>query len=263
MLSREMQQESIYQVGTIRVRLLSGGEGATLLFLHGSGGLPQWNRFFERLSQKFRVIVPEHPGFGTDTHADRIRDIADLAMYYLDFLDELGAGPVHLIGHALGGWTAAELATRNCSQLRSLTLIAPAGLRVKGLPMGDNFIWSPEELIRNLYHDQRLAAEILARPVTDEDADRQLTNRFMEARLGWQPRWFGPRLAQWLHRISVRSLLIWGREDRLMPSTHAGAWESGIPNLRKHLIAGCGHMPFVEKPSETADAILEFLGNET
>jgi pimeloyl-ACP methyl ester carboxylesterase len=172
-------------------------------------------------------------------------------------------GPVHLIGHSLGGWAAAELATRNCTQLKSLTLIAPAGLRVKGVPMGDSFIWSPEELTRNLYHDQHLAEEILARPVTNEDADRQLTNRFMAARLGWQPRWFSLRLAQWLHRISVPTLLIWGREDRLIPSTYARAWENDIPHLRKYLLAGCGHVPYAEKPAETASAILEFLGSNT
>ena len=258
-----MQQESVYQVGTISVRLLSAGEGATVLFLHGSGGLPAWNRFFETLSEKFRVLVPEHPGFGTDMHSEYIRDIADLAMYYLDFLDGLGAGPVHLIGHSLGGWAAAELATRNCRQLKSLTLIAPAGLRVKGVPMGDNFIWSPEELTRNLYHDQNLAEEILTRPTTDEDADRQLTNRFMAARLAWQPRWFSPRLSHWLHRITVPTLLIWGREDQLIPSSYARAWESGIPHLRKYLITGCGHVPFVEKPADTAGAILEFLGSDT
>ena len=258
-----MQQESTYQVGTIGVRLLSAGEGTTVLFLHGSGGLPAWSRFFETLSQKFRVIVPEHPGFGTDTHADRFHDIADLAMYYLDFLDGLDTRTVHLIGHSLGGWAAAELATRNCTQLKSLTLIAPAGLRVKGVPIGDNFIWSPEELTRKLYYDQRLADEILARPATDEDADRQLTNRFMAARLGWQPRWFSPRLAQWLHRISVPALLIWGREDQLIPSSYSSAWQSGIPHLQTHVIGGCGHVPFVEKPAETANAILEFLGSLT
>ncbi len=257
-----MQQESDYQVSTIGVRLLSAGEGTAVLFLHGAGGLPTWNRFFDALAQKFRVIVPEHPGFGTDTHAERIRDIADLAMYYLDFLDGLRE-PIHLIGHSLGGWAAAELATRNCAQLKTLTLISPAGLRVKGVPMGDNFIWSPEELTRNLYYDQRLADDILARPITDEDVDRQLTNRFMAARLGWQPRWFSPRLGQWLHRINVPTLLIWGNEDKLIPSTYATAWENGVPRLRKYLIAGCGHLPFVEKPAETARAVLEFLGSNS
>ena len=64
-------------------------------------------------------------------------------MYYLDFLDGLDGGKVHLIGHSLGGWAAAEMATRNCARLASLTLLAPAGIRVKTLPCGDNFIWVP------------------------------------------------------------------------------------------------------------------------
>lgn len=161
-----MPGELIYRVGRIDTKLLTAGKGQTVLFLHGGGGLPRWNVFFDRLSQQYEVLLPEHPGFGTDRHAEQIRSIFDLAMYYLDFLDRLDRGHVHLVGHSLGGWAAAELATRNCSQLASLTLMAPAGLRVRGIPAGDNFIWSPEETIRNLYHDQKLAEAILSRPLT-------------------------------------------------------------------------------------------------
>jgi pimeloyl-ACP methyl ester carboxylesterase len=255
-----MPRESIHWVRGVDVKLLSGGQGQAILFLHGGGGLPPWNSFFDRLSQDFEVLLPEHPGFGTDRHAELIRSVSDLAMYYLDFLEALDRGPVHLFGHSLGGWTAAELATRNCSRLASLTLISPAGLRVKGVPVGDNFIWSPQETVRNVYYDQILAEEILSRQLTEEEADRQLTNRFMSARLGWEPRWFSPRLEHWLHRIRVPSLLIWGRDDKLLPCAYAELWEKRIPGIKKRLIANCGHVPQIEHPDETAESILSFLG---
>src|SRR5216684_1453615 len=106
------------------------------------------------------VMVPEHPGFGSSDNPPFIRNVADVAMYYLDFLDDLAASSgdekIHLVGQSLGGWIAA-LATRNCSHLKSLALLAPAGIRVKGFPSGDNFIWSPEEAARNLVHDQAYA----------------------------------------------------------------------------------------------------------
>jgi pimeloyl-ACP methyl ester carboxylesterase len=254
-----MPEECVHWVRSTDVRLIHAGRGTKLLFLHGAAGVPPWNQFFDALANRFEVLVPEHPGFGTDKHAESIRSIADLAMYYLDFIDALDADTIHLVGHSLGGWTAAEIAVRNCSKLASLTLIAPAGLRIKGTPAGDNFIWSSEELTRNLFYDQRLADQLLSCTVSDEEADRRLTNRFMAARLAWEPRWFNPGLARWLHRISVPALLVWGRNDKLLPSAYAEEWSRGVPRLQTTLLPDCGHLPHAEKSEETAAIILSFL----
>jgi pimeloyl-ACP methyl ester carboxylesterase len=131
---------------------------------------------------------------------------------------------------------------------------------MKGLPPGDNFIWSPEELTRNLFHDQKLADELLSRSISEEEADRQLTNRFMAARLVWEPRWFNPRLHHWLHRITVPALLIWGENDKLFPSAYMEEWDRWTPRLRRILIHNCGHLPHIEKPGESAAVMLDFLG---
>jgi pimeloyl-ACP methyl ester carboxylesterase len=247
-----------HQVRDIDVKLFQAGSGAPVLFLHGAAGVPPWGAFFDSLAARYEVWLPEHPGFGTDKHASKIRNIADLAMYYLDFLDTLD-GPVHLIGHSLGGWTAAEIAVRNCARLKSVTLIAPAGLRVKGTLTGDNFIWSPEELQRNLYYDQRFADAALSRTLTEEEADVVLTNRFMAARLAWEPRWFNPQLEGWLHRIGVPSLLIWGEDDKLIPAAYAKKWAELVPNIRVETFAECGHIPFVENADAVTKLVLEFL----
>ncbi|MFL5046604.1 MAG: alpha/beta fold hydrolase, partial [Xanthobacteraceae bacterium] len=180
--------------------------------------------------------------------------------YYLDFLDELGAQRVHLVGHSLGGWIAAELAVRNCARLATLTLIAPAGIRVKGVPMGDNFIWSPEETARNLFYDQSFAEKMLAQVPSEEEADRALTNRFMAAKLGWEPRWFNPSLERWLHRIKVPTLVLWGADDKFLPSRYAELWGERVPGAKVELIPRCGHLPHIEKAEMTADKILGFLG---
>jgi len=135
-----------HDVRDIAVRMARDGSGDPLLFLHGAGDWPEWGPFLDQLATRFDVMVPEHPGFGASDNPPWIRNVADVAMYYLDFLDALNAPPVHIVGHSLGGWIAAELAIRNCAQVRSLTLIALAGVRVKGVPSGDTFIWSPDEL---------------------------------------------------------------------------------------------------------------------
>jgi pimeloyl-ACP methyl ester carboxylesterase len=248
-----------YKVGSVTVRMLRAGAGEPLLFLHGAGGWPGWIPLFDKLATRHEVLVPEHPGFGTLENAGAIRDVADMAMYYLDFLDGLDADRVHVVGNSLGGWIAAEVAVRNCSRVKTLALISPAGVRVKGVPMGDNFIWSPEEAARNLFHDQSFAERVLALTPSEEEADRMLANRFMAARLGWQPRWFNPALERWLHRIKVPTLVLWGENDKLLPCAYAKPWQQRVPDVRVEIIPVCGHLAHIEKADVVAEKILGFL----
>ncbi len=253
-------REVTHRVRDVTVPMLREGAGESLVFLHGAGGLPPWNAFFDKLASRYDVLVPEHPGFSTPDNAKAIRSVVDLAMYYLDFLDALDSSPVHLVGQSLGGWVAAELAIRNCSRLRSLSLLAPAGLRVKGVPSGDIFIWSPQETVRNLFHDQTFAEQRLAQPVSDEEADRQLTGRFMVARLAWEPRLYSLALERWLHRVSVPTFVLWGENDKLLPSAYAARWRELVPQARVEIIPECGHLPQVEKADLAAEKLLGFLG---
>jgi pimeloyl-ACP methyl ester carboxylesterase len=256
-------KELPHQVRDVSVRMWRAGRGAPVVFLHGAAGRPPWGAFFDTLAASGDLIVPEHPGFGLSDNPAWIRNIADLAMYYLDFFDTLGLPPVHLVGHSLGGWTAAEVAVRNPVHLKSLTLIAPAGLRVPGIPCGDNFIWSPEEAARNLYYDQAFAERVLALTPSEAEAEIMLTNRYTAAKLGWEPRWFNPALERWLHRITLPTLVLWGRDDKLMPSAYAKRWAECVPQARIELIAECGHLPHVEKADIAAQKILDFIGGRT
>ena len=91
-----------------------------------------------------------------------------------------------VVGQSLGGWAAAEAAVRNCSRIKTLSLLGPAGIRIKGMPSGDNFIWGPEEGIRNLYHNQAIPDQILAAPI-DRRAGRHHADqplRHHQVRLG-------------------------------------------------------------------------------
>jgi pimeloyl-ACP methyl ester carboxylesterase len=252
--------ETKHKVRDVNVRMLRGGSGPPVLFLHGANGLPQWLPFFEQIAARCDLRVPEHPGYGTSDNPAWLRDIGDLAMYYLDFLDALDEPKVHLVGQSLGGWAAAEMAVRNCTHIASLTLLDPAGLRVKGLLSGDNFIWDADEAVRNLYYDQSLADKMLAMPVSDEQADIALGNRFTTAKLGWQPRWYNPSLERWLHRITVPTLVVWGENDKLFPKEYAARWGERIPGCKVEIIPECGHVPAIEKPDITAKKILDLVG---
>jgi len=176
------------KVRDVTVKLHRVGRGPTVLFLHGAGGVPQWLLFFDALAERYQLLVPEHPGFGGSDDPPWIHSISDLAMFYLDLVEEARLDRIHLIGNSLGGWLAAEILIRDRSRFQSLVQLAPAGIRIKGVPCGDNFIWGPEEAVRNLYHDQSFAERLLALTPSEEQMDVMLRNRFTVAKLGWQPR---------------------------------------------------------------------------
>ncbi len=246
-------------IGDVKVKLHRAGAGRPVLFLHGAGGVPQWLPFFDALAAHYEVLVPEHPGFGGSDDPKWIRNISDLAMFYLDFLEALELRDIHIIGSSMGGWLAAEILVRDRSSCRSLTQLSPAGIRVKGVPAGDNFIWAPDEAVRNLYHDQQLAERLLRVPMTEAQADILLKNRFTVAKFGWQPRWFNPDLEKWLHRIKLPALVLWGDDDKIMPPAYAELWRRRLPDARLVMVEQCGHLPHVEKAELTARHVLDFL----
>src|ERR1043165_8196552 len=155
-------QTTELRVRDVRIKLHRAGSGPPVLFLHGAGGVPQWLPFFDALAERYELLVPEHPGFGGSDDPSWITSMADRAMFYLDLIEETELDRVPLIGNSLGGWLAAEILIRDRSRFRSLVQLAPAGIRVKGVPCGDNFIWKPEEALRNLYYVQSFADRILA-----------------------------------------------------------------------------------------------------
>ena len=181
------------------------------------------------LAARHDVIVPEHPGFGASDTPDWLDTIPDLANFYLDFLDQLDLKDVDLVGFSLGGWIAAELAVRNTRRLASLTLVAAAGIHVKGVAQVDTFLSNDEQRIRDMFHDPKRADEMLQPRRRPELEDINLKNRTITAKLIWQPRGYDPQLHKWLHRIDVPTLLIWGANDRLFPKDYALAYQRLIP----------------------------------
>ena len=250
---------STLKVGDAAVRLHRAGRGPVVLFLHGAGGVPQWLPFFDALAERYELWVPEHPGFGGSDDLPRIRSMADLAMFYLDLIEEAGLDGVHLIGNSMGGWLAAEILIRDRSRFRSLVQLAPAGIRVRRVPPGDNFIWGPEEALRNLYHDQAFADRILSLTPNEEQLEVMLRNRFTVAKFGWQPRWYDPDLEKWLHRIRIPTNVVWGEHDGFIPRQHGAEFARRIPDAALKTIPDCGHVPFIEQPQALRRVLSDFI----
>jgi pimeloyl-ACP methyl ester carboxylesterase len=243
-----------------RIRMMRGGSGSPMLFLHGGGGMGIWLPCMAKLARKFDVIAPEHPGFGESDTPEWLDTIGDLANFYLDFLDQLDLRGVHLIGSSLGGWVAAELAVRNSTRLASLTLIGAAGIHVEGVEQVDTFLSSEQQRIRDLFYDQDLAEAVIANSERPEMEDAALRNRMMTAKLSWQPRNYDPHLRKWLHRIKVPTLVFWGAHDRLFPMDYAVVYQQLIPGAKAVVLPECGHLPHVEKGDEFAGELEAFIG---
>ena len=101
------------------------GSGPAVLALHGAATIEghEWAR---GLSDRFRIFLPFHPGFGESGPAPHICGMQDLVVHYLRLINELGLDRPHLIGHSMGGWMAAELAIVAGERFGRLVLNAPA-----------------------------------------------------------------------------------------------------------------------------------------
>ena len=236
------------------------GHGEPLLFLHGSASIGAWPPFLIELSQRYDVIVPDHPGFGESPSPAWLDNVHDVAYAYLSFLSELGLCGINVVGHALGGWIACEIAVRSDRDLRSLALIAPAGIRVQGARKLDTFLMSPEAVAEHSYADATIHV-LRARPDNNDEraVEIYLQDQLTYARLAWQPRLFDPHLDKWLNRISVPVLLVWGSGDHVIPPVYADAFARLIPGAKCETIANAGHYPQIEQSEAFVDVLTVFF----
>lgn len=258
------QIETIEVAGK-RIQLLTGGEGEPLLYLHGAGEPAVWLPFHDLLASQRRLFAPMHPGFGESEGFEEIDTIEDYAFHYLDFLDAQGWASADIIGLSFGGWIAAELATRAPERVRRLVLVDAAGLSVEGAPVPDFFaaMREPAKLREMLFADPHSAMAQMAIP--PEPSPEQMLSSFRAmqslARVGWNPIIQNPKLRGRLRRVAAKTLIVWGRQDRLIPPAHAEAYHQGIKDSRIVWIENAGHVPMLEQPQSFFSAVLPFINS--
>ena len=235
------------------------GSGETILLLHGAGGSASLIPAVEELSADYDVIMPDHPGYGLSRDSKQTTTISDLAYHYLDFIEDQALTGVHLIGHSMGGWIAAEIAVRSQAALKSLTLICSAGIHVKGVPKGDLFLWSPEETARNLFVKQEAVDQMLRYEPSSEELEIMIRNRVSSAKYAWHPRFYNPDLSKWLHRITVPTLVLWGDQDKIFPQEYAAAFGEFMPHADVEVFSDCGHVPHIDRPDGFYPRLRSFL----
>ncbi|MQA85446.1 MAG: alpha/beta fold hydrolase [Streptosporangiales bacterium] len=247
--------DSFVEFEGVRLSFLDRGDGVPLLWLHGLSGRDPWDAFLSRLAESYRVVVPEHPGFGSTDRVPWIRDMEDMALFYRSFIETyLPADGIVLAGHSLGAWMAAEFAFRHPERLRALVLTSPLGLLREDAPVADVFLLEPEEFRQRAYADPDKAP-----PPADTTSIEWIRNRSMTAQFGWSPRLFSPRLAERLRWINRPTLLLHGELDRIVPPSHTDLYASLLPDAQVALLPGVGHHPHHEDPEGAAVRIVQFL----
>jgi len=252
--------------GQFEVPVYRKGSGEPLLFFHGAGGMIRgWTPELEALSQHYDVIAPTHPGWDDTKGLDDIDDIHDLVMYYQDFIDAIGLPtPFNLAGHSVGGMFAAEFAAARPDLVKKLVLICPVGLWMDEAPVTDIFILMPNQLPGVLFGDMtNPVIPTLFKPPANEDEMAesyyfQLANFSATGKFIWPIPDKG--LKKRLHRITAKTLIVWGDQDKLAPPAYAAAFQSKIANSQIAMIAGAGHMVPLENTPEFDKEVTAFLG---
>ncbi len=251
--------------GKIETEVAISGNGPPLVFLHGPWGLRNDYEFLGLLAGSHTVYAPKHPG--TSEHdpeaVHQIDDWLDLIVYYGELLDRLELGSAVLVGHSFGGMLACEIAAAMPERVSRLVLIDPVGLWRDDLPVKNWMLLSQAELRGALFSDPagEVAQKFFGLP-TEAAAriDAQVGFVWSQACTGkfvWPIPDKG--LKKHIHRISMPTLIIWGKSDGVIAPAYADEFARRIAKSRVALIDDAGHLPHLEQTDAVARLVREFL----
>jgi pimeloyl-ACP methyl ester carboxylesterase len=259
-------ETSTVDVNGFSVRVWRRGSGPKIGFLAGLGGLPRWVPFLDALAEKRTVIVPSLPGFPggdrghitLDTHLDWLLAVREI----LAKSNLLGAD---LAGSSIGGSLVAEVAALWPSAVRCIALIAPFGLYDEKQPPTDPWAQRPDAVPGLMCADPDIWKSLKTAPEGANSIEwpiEQTRANEAAARIFWPLGNSG--LEKRLPLIEAPTLLIWGKQDRIMPRSYADRFRQQIRGTTElRVIEGAGHLAELDRPREVADAILGWTAKET
>jgi pimeloyl-ACP methyl ester carboxylesterase len=250
------------KVAGVDVDYLEAGAGPALFFLHsGWGPAFKSTTYLDHLAQRFRVIAPFHPGFGSRARPAHFRDVSDLAYLYLDLFEQMNLQKLLLVGASFGGWIASEIAVRCTHRLSALVLSGPVGIKVGDRETRDytDFLAVDDqargalEFVAPAFQSTGFASS------TDEELLIAARGREAEVYYGWKPFMHNPQLRHWLHRIDVPTLVLRGRDDRIVATHNHEAYPKLIRNARLTVVADAGHHVHIDNPLAFAEQTIGFI----
>jgi pyruvate dehydrogenase E2 component (dihydrolipoamide acetyltransferase) len=230
-----------------------------VLLIHGFGGdLDNWLFNIDALAEAATVYALDLPGHGQSTKAIADPSVAGLAKTVIAFMDRVGVGTAHLVGHSLGGAIVMQVAKTAPDKVKSLTLIASAGLGPEiDMDYIDGFVAGASRrdlkpVLEKLFNDPSLVSRQLIDDILKYKRLDGVDAALKALANGVFPN--GKQAAQFA-APSLPTLAIWGKTDNIVPSAHA----ANAKAAKTEIIAGAGHMVQMEQASKVNALIKEQL----
>ncbi len=267
-----------------RIAYRDAGSGETLLLIHGmAGSSDTWRAMVPQLAKKYRVVAPDLLGHGRSDKPRGDYSLGAFAVWLRDLLDEVGVTRATIVGQSLGGGVAMQFVYQHPDYCQRLVLISSGGLgpdvgwtlRLLSAP-GAEFILpiiapTPVLTVGNKLRSwlgsagiqSPRGAEMWSAYTSLSDAPtRQAFLRTLRSVVDYR----GQAVSA-LNRLHMTSdlptMAIWGDRDHIIPVEHAHAAHAARPGSRLEVLAGVGHFPQVERPTEVVDLIDDFITSTT
>ena len=271
--------ERYIKIGDIKVRYLTAGEsGPPLVLVHGLGASAEiWQENIQPLALNYRVYAPDLIGFGYTDKPDINYSPFDFLVFLDGFISAIGLQKTSLAGLSLGGGIVLLYTLEYPGKVDKLVLVDSAGLgkemtvpmRLGSIPFLSRWFKVSKpvlaSLMKRLVHDPGVITddlvdfyyEMLAQPHAMRTVARVLSS---VANLAGAKKDVLVYIRDRLSRINSPTLIVWGREDRIIPLKHGIYGHGQIRGSRLQVFEQCGHIPNLEKPAEFNRLVLDFLG---
>lgn len=263
------QKSSMMSINGHKIWYQETGIGRPILFLHGLGANSlSWLFTLPSLVGQRRAIVLDLIGHGRSDKPLISYKISDFVDYVETFLDNLGLKTVELVGNSLGGWIGAMLAAKRPDLIERLVLVGSAGLvpseamqaKLLTVPFAPSNMQDTKTMLSLCFYDKvRYANQVsvfvsymLRRLESSQETVKRVVASAQDPN-----EWLDNKLDQ----IKAPTLLLWGREDELMPIDLMERFSQGLRNSKIEVIDKCGHVPQIEQPKEFNRILTNFLFN--
>ena len=251
-------------------------DAPTIVMIHGfTGSKENWYPLARELGGRYRLLIPDLPGWGeSERRPGAAYGFPEQAAHVDAFIRALSPGkPVVLLGHSMGGGIAALVAARHPQAVAQVGLLNAAGVRFKdnrfGLDVlaGRNPFAVDDEASLQRYIDivfhvpeakpwlpWPASTGLIRKRIAEADFERGVLDRIGRSDEALLP---GEEAA----RIRQPALLLWCKQDAVIDASALALYAQRIPQARKVLLDGCGHMSIMERPRQVADAVLALVQN--
>jgi len=256
------------------------GKGDVVIMLHGGGpGASGWSNYYRNIDafvdRGYRVILMDSPGYGkSDPIVTGETRAVVQARAVKGLMDALDIRQAHLVGNSMGGATSLSFALDYPDRLSKMVLMGSGGLGTSlfnALPMEgikaifqvyrDPTLENLKRLIQVFVFDpSKMTEELIKSRFDNMMGNREHLSNYVKS-MELNARGFSFDLSPRLGEIKAKTLVIWGRDDRMVPLDHALKLVWGLPSAELHVFAKCGHWAQWEHAEEFNRLALDFLAH--